>query len=60
MHLYEKETVKVEKFHPSNTFLYGTIVENAYTGWLLIRKKYLDLLEGPYEIRLNFTGRRRA
>lgn len=46
----------IEKFHQPNTYQYGTIVESAFTGCLLIRKKYLDLLDGPFDTRLNFSG----
>jgi GT2 family glycosyltransferase len=46
----------IKDFHTPANFHYGTIVSHAYTGCLLIRKKYLDMLEGPFEIRLNFTG----
>lgn len=46
----------IEKFHQPDTYHYGTIVESAFTGCLLIRKKFLDLLDGPFDIRLNFSG----
>ena len=35
---------------------YGTIVKKAYTNCLLLRKKYLDRIDGPFDKRLNFTG----
>ncbi len=46
----------IKNFHQPNTYQYGTIVDHAFTGCLLIRKKYLDMLDGPFEIRLNFSG----
>jgi succinoglycan biosynthesis protein ExoM len=46
----------IKKFHEPDTYQHGTIVESAFTGCLLIRKKYLDLLDGPFNIRLNFSG----
>lgn len=52
----KKVPLYIEKFHQPNTYQYGTIVESAFTGCLLIRKKYLDLLDAPFEIRLNFSG----
>ncbi|MBN2486812.1 MAG: glycosyltransferase family 2 protein [Bacteroidales bacterium] len=35
---------------------YGEIVKQAATGCLLLRKSLVDKLEGPFDIRLNFTG----
>lgn len=46
----------IKKFYTPTTPDYGTIVRYAYTGCLLIKKKYLDMLEGPFEIRFNFSG----
>jgi succinoglycan biosynthesis protein ExoM len=46
----------ISDFHIPKTYLYGTIVKTAYTGCLLIKKKYLDMIEGPFDTRLNFTG----
>lgn len=46
----------IKDFHTPSTYQYGTIVNSAFTGCLLIRKKYLDLIEGPFDLRLNFTG----
>lgn len=46
----------IEKFHQPDTYPYGTIVKSAFTGCLMIRKKYLDLLVGPFDMRLNFSG----
>jgi succinoglycan biosynthesis protein ExoM len=46
----------IKDFHTPATFSYGTIVDNAYTGCLLLRKKYLDMISGPFDERLNYTG----
>jgi succinoglycan biosynthesis protein ExoM len=46
----------IRDFHLPDTFEYGTIVTSAYTGCLLMRKKYLDMVKGPFDERLNFTG----
>ena len=46
----------IKDFHLPDTFEYGTIVTSAYTGCLIMRKKYLDMIEGPFDVRLNFTG----
>lgn len=46
----------IRNFHQPDTFEYGTVVTSAYTGCLLIRKKYLDKIKGPFDERLNFTG----
>ena len=46
----------IEKFYQPDTYDYGTIVEYAYTGNLLLRKKLLELLNGPFDERLNFSG----
>ena len=52
----KKVPAYVKKFHAPKTFTYGTIVISAFTGCLLLRKKYLDMLEGPFNINLNFSG----
>lgn len=41
---------------PSYLFDYGTIVTYAATNCLLLRKEYLDRIEGPFDLKLNFTG----
>lgn len=46
----------IEKFHQPDTYPYGTIVESAYTGCLMIRKKFLDMLDGPFDVRTNYSG----
>jgi succinoglycan biosynthesis protein ExoM len=46
----------IQNFHQPDTFKYGTVITSAYTGCLLIRKKYLDMIKGPFDERLNFTG----
>lgn len=45
----------IKNSHTLKTFQYGAIVSFAFTGFLLIRKKYLDMLYGPFETRLNFS-----
>jgi GT2 family glycosyltransferase len=52
----ERVPAYIENFHQPNTYPYGTIVESAFTGCLLIRKKYLNKLSGPFDTRLNFSG----
>lgn len=46
----------ISQFHTPKLFDYGTIVTNAATNCLLLRKEYLDKIEGPFDVRLNFTG----
>lgn len=54
---FDKEVpAYIKHFHTPKTYQYGTIVNSAFTGCLLLRKKYLNLIEGPFNVRLNFTG----
>jgi succinoglycan biosynthesis protein ExoM len=46
----------INKFHQPDVYPYGTIVRSAFTGCLLLKKRYLDLIDGPFDIRLNFSG----
>jgi glycosyltransferase involved in cell wall biosynthesis len=46
----------ITSFHQPNNYPYGTVVNSAFTGNLMIRKKYLDMLDGPFEKKLNFSG----
>lgn len=46
----------IKKSHVRKKYEYGTILQSAATGGLLLRKKYLDMIEGPFDIRFNFTG----
>ena len=46
----------IKNFHEREKFEYGTIIKTAATGGLLLRKKYLDMIDGPFDIRFNFTG----
>jgi len=48
--------IYINNFLQPETYQYGTIVDYAFTGSLLIRKKCLDMLDGPFEPRLNFSG----
>ena len=52
----KKLPVYITSFHRPNNYPYGTIVGSAFTGNLLVRKKYLDMLDGPFELMLNFSG----
>lgn len=55
--IFEKEVhPSVKQFHLPRELKYGTIVEEAYTNCLLLSKHYLDMIDGPFDIRLNFTG----
>jgi succinoglycan biosynthesis protein ExoM len=46
----------IEKFHQPDSYKYGTKVESAFTGNLLLKKEFLDPLNGPFDLRLNFSG----
>lgn len=46
----------ISSFHMPETFPYGTIAESAFTGCLLLRKRYLDMFPGPFDEKLNLTG----
>lgn len=46
----------IRLFHMPEMYEYGTIVKEAFTNCLLLRKKYLDRIDGPFDLRLNFTG----
>ena len=46
----------VKQFHKPYIYEYGTIVKMAATNCLLLRKKYLDMIDGPFDVRFNFTG----
>ena len=46
----------IRQFHNPEIYAYGTIVKRAYTGCLLLRKELLDRINGPFDLRLNFTG----
>jgi len=46
----------IEKFHTQPVKNYGEIVESPATNALLIKKEWLDKIEGPFDARLNFTG----
>lgn len=55
--IFDKEVHScIRKFYQPDTYPYGTQVESAFTGNLLIRKRVLDLLEGPFDPRLNLSG----
>jgi succinoglycan biosynthesis protein ExoM len=46
----------IRQFHTLKLFDYGTIVTYASTNCLLLRKEYLDKINGPFDIRLNYSG----
>jgi succinoglycan biosynthesis protein ExoM len=46
----------ISSFHQPDTYPYGTVVMHAFTGCLMLRKRYLDMIEGPFEVKLNFSG----
>jgi succinoglycan biosynthesis protein ExoM len=46
----------VRQFYKPEMYEYGTIVKKAYTNCLLLRKECLDKIDGPFDIRLNFSG----
>lgn len=46
----------IKQFHTPKLFNYGAVVKSAFTNCLMIRKEYLDRIEGPFDLRLNFTG----
>jgi len=48
------EYIKI--YHQDDMLPYGTILKQAATGCLLLRKSVMDSIEGPFDSRLNFTG----
>jgi GT2 family glycosyltransferase len=46
----------VERFHLPEIYSYGEEVKQAYTNCLMLKKTWLDKIEGPFDVRLNFTG----
>jgi len=55
--IYEsKVKTYIEQFHTPEVYEYGTRVTQAYTNCLLIKKSWLDKFDGPFDLRLNFTG----
>jgi len=46
----------ITSFHMPENYPYGTVIESAFTGCLMLRKKWLDTIPGPFDERLNFTG----
>lgn len=53
---YGKVPSYIREFHMPEMYDYGTIVRFGYTNCLLLRKSYLDRIDGPFDLRLNFTG----
>ena len=46
----------IKQFHTPEYYNYGTKVKQAYTNCLLIKKEWLDKFDGPFDLRLNYTG----
>jgi len=46
----------IKQFYNPDIYDYGTIVKTAHTNCLLLRKEFLDKVDGPFDLRLNFTG----
>lgn len=46
----------IRKFYTPETYDYGIVVHKAATNCLLLRKMFLDSINGPFDIRLNFSG----
>jgi succinoglycan biosynthesis protein ExoM len=46
----------IRKFHTPKPTKYGEIVQAAFTNCLMLRKSFLDRVDGPFDARLNFTG----
>lgn len=52
----KKVPVHIKDYYEPRSYQYGELVEDAGTGSLLIKKSILDKIEGPFDLRLNFTG----
>jgi len=52
----QKVKAYVRKFHEPEYYNYGDEVIQAYTNCLLLRKSCLQTMDGPFDLRLNFTG----
>jgi succinoglycan biosynthesis protein ExoM len=52
----DKTSTAIKGFYIPPVYSYGTQIDIAFTGCLLIRKSCLDKIEGPFDSRLNFTG----
>lgn len=46
----------IRKFHRPHIYDYGQITKSAPTNCLLLRKSFLNQIEGPFDLRLNFAG----
>ncbi|MFP4489121.1 MAG: glycosyltransferase [Bacteroidales bacterium] len=46
----------IRKFHTPKAFGYGEKTRTAFTNSLMIKKSWLDRIDGPFDLRLNFTG----
>ncbi|MCF8222342.1 MAG: glycosyltransferase [Bacteroidales bacterium] len=55
--LFDKEVPSwIRKFHTPKVFGYGERTKTAFTNSLMIRKRWLDRIDGPFDQRLSFTG----
>ncbi len=55
--IFDRKVSKaMRKFHSPRMFEYGAIVNEAATNCLLLKKSILDLVDGPFDERFNFTG----
>jgi len=48
--------IYIKRYHERDKHEYGTILNRAATGGLMLRKSYLDLIDGPFDKRFNYTG----
>lgn len=46
----------IKLFYMPDIYNYGTIVRTAHTNCLMLRKNCLNDIEGPFDLRLNFSG----
>ena len=55
--IFEKDVPPyILKFHTAQMHSYGEVVGTAATNSLLLRKSILDKIEGPFNLRFNFTS----
>lgn len=52
----KKVPLYLEEFYQPDSYQYGTIVQTGFTGCLLLRKRNLEQIEGPFDLRLNLSG----
>lgn len=55
--IFEHEVPKyIASFHRDEPIGYGERVIQAATGCLMLKKEWLEKVDGPFDLRLNFTG----